>query len=102
MCNHDCFNCVYEDCICNDITLDEFNEINKRNSTDANYSREYKRVKKYFESDKGRKYLQNYRKSEKYREYQRKYNQTEKRKAYKKEYNRLYALKRKEQKSCQS
>ena len=98
MCNHDCFNCTHNDCICDELTLEDFEESNQRDKfiNQSKPSKDYKRVKKYYESEKGKLYLKNYRQTEKYKNYQKTYNQTEKRKAYKKEYNRLYYLKKKE------
>lgn len=79
MCNRDCFNCTYDDCIVDNVTGEEIISGNKRDRF-AEYDRKYgekkaradyersergkKRHERYISSDKGKEMLK--RKTEKY------------------------------------
>lgn len=100
-CDRNCLNCQYIDCICDDITMEEFLACSDRDKVN-NYTKKYLKTKRYNNTEKGKENLKKYRRSEKYKQYQRDYNKTEKRRSYMKEYNRLYYLRRKEQSLCQN
>ena len=86
-CNMDCFNCPYNDCLVDDIiSIQEMKDQNKDNVI----SKDYKRVKKYLQSEKGKAWRKSYHQTEKYKEYQRAYEQKENRVQYKKAYMKVY------------
>ena len=80
MCDRNCFNCVYEDCIVDDVTKEEEDEqkrfddfIRHKNGTASKY--------KYNNSEKGKARYKKYWQSEKGKEAQKRYAQSEKGKA---------------------
>ena len=88
MCDRDCFNCKYDDCICDEFIHDDFNELYKaelaaglikETNTIAEKQREERNAKQraYYAAHK-----------EKYRQYKQKYykKNAERLKAYQKEY----------------
>ena len=110
ICNHDCFNCIYSDCICNeppdDLALHRQLDLeaNRKYNPVAISQRKYRQSEKgkqstykYNHSVKGKATMSVYNKSEKGKERSRRYNQTEKRKAYKREYDKQRRLKLKEE-----
>lgn len=110
VCNHDCFNCVYSDCICNeppdDLALHrqlDLDATRKYNSV-AVAQRKYRQSEKgkqstykYNHSDKGKAVMSAYNKSEKGKERSKRFEQTEVRKAYRREWQRAKRLKLKEE-----
>ena len=93
MCDRNCFNCVYEDCIVDDVTKEEEDEqkrfddfIRHKNGTASKYKynnseKGKARYKKYWQSEKGKEAQKRYAQSEKGREAQKRYAQSEKGKA---------------------
>ena len=94
MCDRNCFNCVYEDCIVDDVTkeedaeqklLDDYarRQLNGyKNTFRYNHSeKRQKAQKRYNHSEKGRQARARYAQSEKGREAQKRYAQSEKGKA---------------------
>ena len=77
MCDRNCFNCVYEDCIVDDITKEEENEqkrfddfIRHKNGTASRYKYEHSEKRKvtrkrYWQSEKGKEAQKRYAQSEK-------------------------------------
>ena len=90
MCDRNCFNCVYEDCIVDDVTKEEEDEqkrfdafIRHKNGTASKYKynnseKGKARYKKYWQSEKGKEAKKRYAQSEKGREAQKRYAQSEK------------------------
>lgn len=86
ICNYDCFNCKYSDCIASDtITQEERKTINARNNTDKEYKHSEKSRKarrRYYREhiDSAREYQKKYQKDheEELREYRKKYYQNHK------------------------
>lgn len=86
-CNMDCFNCPYDDCMVDGvINIEEMKDQNKDNAI----SKDYKKVKKYLQSEKGKAWLKQYHQTKKYKNYQKEYEKTEKRIEYKKAYMKAY------------
>ena len=93
MCDRNCFNCVYEDCIVDDVTKEEEDEqkrfddsIRHKNGTASRYKYEHSEKRKvtrkrYRQSEKGKEAQKRYAQSEKGREAQKRYAQSEKGKA---------------------
>ncbi|MFQ9442801.1 MAG: hypothetical protein ACLR1A_07800 [Eubacterium ventriosum] len=111
VCNRDCFNCSYTDCICNepsdDLALDRQLDLEASRSYEANAKaqRKYRKTEKgkqaiyrWNHSDKHKKIMTNYNNSERGKERSKRFEQTEARKAYRREWERKKRLKLKEEK----
>lgn len=79
LCNRDCFNCVYEDCILDEDTSESVDIDNAIRSELFKNNNDPKR--KYNHSIKGKECIKRYLKSPKGKEAQKRYNQSEKGKA---------------------
>ena len=121
MCSKNCFECTYEDCVCDDFSgYNESIEIDRQILKERgqsmkfiNYNTSEKGktrrkafnaspkgkacMKRYNNSEKGKARDKRYRESEKGKETKRKYRQTEKYKAYKREYEKKRYAKLKEE-----
>ena len=102
MCNRDCFNCPYDDCICDTMTSDEIavqdrydKGIRRMNAIDNGTIKFYKynhsskgkaRSDRYLKSPKGKATAKRYNASEKGKARQREYNSSDKGKARAKKY----------------
>ena len=87
MCNHDCFNCKYDDCINNDVTVDEIKKNEEvARSCDRAESRKKQITYQYNQSDKCKAIQAKYDRSEKGKERSKRYEQSEKGKARRKRY----------------
>lgn len=55
VCDHDCFNCKYDDCICDDMTLDDYAEARDRDY-DLTHTTKQKKIaakqKAYYEANR--------------------------------------------------
>ncbi len=55
ICDHDCFNCKYDDCICDDMTLDDYAEARDRDF-ELTHTSEQKKIaakqKAYYEANR--------------------------------------------------
>ena len=83
ICNMDCENCVYSDCINEDLTQEE-RMLQNQQDTEIRKSRKYGRslvVWNYQHSEKGKEAARRYAQSEKGKENQKRYLQSEKGKA---------------------
>lgn len=111
VCNRDCFNCTYTDCVCDepsdDLALDRQLDLEaKINITSAARAcKKYRKTEKgkqavyrWNHSDKHKEIMRNYNKSEKGKERSKRFEQTEARKAYRREWQRKKRLKLKEEK----
>lgn len=112
VCNRDCFNCSYTDCICNepsdDLALDRQLDLEASRSYEANAKaqRKYRKTEKgkqaiyrWNHSDKHKKIMTNYNNSERGKERSKRFEQTEARKAYRREWERKKRLKLKEERA---
>lgn len=106
ICNRDCFNCEYSDCICDepsdDLRLDYELDLEIKLSNKYNAQRKYRQTEKgklklheYNTSEKAKARMNIYNKSEKGKERSRRFEQTEKRKEYKREWARRKRLNQK-------
>ncbi len=100
-CNHDCFNCSYDDCICEDYTDDLALDMYLDRMATRSYDslrvsqRKYRAtekgkqaVRRWNHSEKHKKIMNNYNKSAKGKERSKRFEQTEKRKAYRREWQK--------------
>ena len=111
VCNRDCFNCTYIDCICDepsdDLALDRQLDLEANKSYDNTSTAQ----RKYRKTEKGKQALYRWNHSERHKELMRTYNksakgkarskrceQTEHRKAYRREWERKKRLRLKEEK----
>lgn len=103
MCNRDCFNCTFDDCVIDEATPEEKREINKRNGallygSDEKYEKRCLATQKYREGnrDKCRESNRKWRKNNPgyMREYRKR--MTEEQKARKRALNREYKRRAKE------
>lgn len=90
VCNHDCFNCTYDDCISNETTYEEYKQLDyydyliyleRRNNRQ-------KSICKYNHSEKGKAAIERYRQTEKWKETKEQYEKSEKGKAAKARYEK--------------
>lgn len=76
ICGRNCFDCLYDDCIVDDVSSDEILEINERNlKPERARQREYDR--RYLNSPKGNISRRKYNKSDKKKEADKRYRQSE-------------------------
>lgn len=100
-CNHDCFNCSYDDCICEDYTDDLALDMYLDRMATRSYDslrvsqRKYRATEKgrqavyrWNHSEKHKEIMNNYNKSAKGKERSKRFEQTEKRKAYRREWQK--------------
>ena len=102
ICNRDCFNCEYSDCICDepsdDLRLDYELDLEIKSSNKYNAQKKYRQTEKgklNNTSEKAKARMNIYNKSEKGKGRSRRFEQTEKRKAYKREWARRKRLNQK-------
>lgn len=99
ICSHDCFNCIFDDCICDDysddLMLDKQLDLEAKNNSKLTPRQKYQRSEKgklamhrYNVSEKAKQKMNRYNKSDKGKERFKRFEQTEKRKAYRREWQK--------------
>lgn len=123
ICNHDCLNCIYDDCICDDdfyddleldLELDrEAKRLNPDNHDKKKNTHTKEQIYRYNHSEKGKQAQMRYNKTNKAKERNARNRNTYKRQEYlkkwkeqhkeeMKEYQKNYYLRKKEMKLCQN
>lgn len=117
MCNHDCFNCIYSDCIVDDMVDDiGFDyELDMYAVRSTNITPQKVAQQKYRQSEKGKRAVYKYNHSEsaklvrerylntdKSKQRLKRFESSEKRKSYRRKWQRMKRLKEKEAMLCQN
>lgn len=90
MCDRDCFNCKYDDCICEEFIYDDFKELRKAEMAAGLIKKTKPLAEKQREAHNAKQRAYYTANKEKYRQYRQKYykKNAEMLKAYQKEYRR--------------
>lgn len=88
-CNHDCLNCVYDDCICDDDLYDDLaldleidREANRLSANKKKNTHTKEQIYRYNHSEKGKQAQKRYNKTDKCKERNRRNRNTYKRQEY--------------------
>ena len=95
MCDRDCFNCPYEDCVNEELTQEERNEITRRSCDLYVHSPGYENRRKYEKTAKGKERKKRYENSPRGKERIKKYAQTEEAKELNRQRCRRYYYRKK-------
>ena len=93
VCNRDCFNCIYEDCICDEFSDDLALDYGLDRECHINNAPADIAQRKYRKTEKGKQSVYKYNHSVKHKEVMRKYNKSEKGKARFKRFEQTEARK---------